>query len=131
MKIVSTFRHLEHTPALDQKIEEKSLKLKKYFDGNLEVFWTCSVREDGAHLAEIKLLGPKFEFHASGNSDSLYKSLDLAISKVEKQVHKVKEKRRERIHHKHSQPVREQLIAESEWDEQFWENKEEEAAKVS
>ena len=130
MKIVSTFKHLEHTPALDQKIEEKSQKFKKYFDGNLEVFWTCSVREDGAHLAEIKLLGPKFEFHASAHSDSLYKTLDLAVSKIEKQLHKKKEIRRDKIHHKHDQPVREQLIAEAEWDEEYWEDKEE-AAKVS
>ena len=130
MKIVSTFKHLEHTPALDQKIKEKSQKLKKYFDGNLEVFWTCSARESGDHHAEIKLLGPGFEFHASGHSDSLYKSLDLAISKVEKQLHKKKDKRRDHIHHKHDQPVREQLIAESEWDEKFWEDKEQ-TVKVS
>lgn len=127
MKIVSTFKHLEHTPALDQKIEEKSMKLKKYFDGNLEVFWTCSVKNDVDHQAEIKLLGSGFEFHATGNSDSLYKSLDLAISKVEKQVQKKKDKRRDKIHHKHDTPIREQLIAEGEKDEEFWEGREQES----
>lgn len=131
MKIVSTFRHLEHTPALDQKIEEKSKKLKKYFDGNLEVFWTCSVKNEIDHLAEIKLLGSGFEFHASGSSDSLYKSLDLAISKVEKQVQKKKDKRRDNIHHKHDQPIREKLVAESEKDEEYWEDKEHPSTKVS
>lgn len=120
MKIVSSFRNLEHTPALDEKIESKSQKLKKYFDGNLEVFWTCSV-EDGDHHAEIKLLGPGFEYHAKSHSETLYKSLDLAIGKVEKQVHKKKDMRRNHIHHKHDQPLKEQMIEDRASDENIWE----------
>ena len=37
MKIISTFKQLEHTEALDQKIEAKSQKLKKFFDGNFDI----------------------------------------------------------------------------------------------
>lgn len=129
MKIVSTFKHLEHTPALDQKIEEKSQKFKKFFDGNFEVIWTCSVQDDTKHLAEIKLLGPGFDFFASAHSDTLYKSLDLAVSKMEKQLHKKKQIRRDKIHHKHAPTVKDQFVAESEWDEQYWEDKKEQ--KVS
>ncbi len=120
MKIISSFRNLEHTPALDQKIEEKSQKLKKYFEGNLEIFWTCFV-EDGDHHAEIKLLGPGFEYHAKSSSKTLYKSLDIAINKVEKQVSKKKDIRRNHIHHKHEQPLRDQMIDERASDEDIWE----------
>ena len=55
MKIVSSFKHLEHTPSLDEKIQSKSKKLQKYFDGNIEVQWTCYVREDGEHCSDIKV----------------------------------------------------------------------------
>lgn len=126
MKIVSSFKHLEHTPALDQKIESKSQKLKKYFDGNFEVQWTCFVRDDGAHCAEIKLLGPSFEYHAAAHSETLYKSLDLVLNKIEKQIHKRKDKWRNKISQKHQGSVKEQLIAQSEWDEQYWEDKDSE-----
>ncbi len=123
MKIVSHFKHLEHTPALDEKIEAKSQKLKKFFEGNFEVQWTCYVRDDGAHCADVKCLGPNFEYHATAHSDSLYKTLDLAINKVEKQVHKKKEKWKSRISHKHQASVKDQQIAQGERDEEYWEDK--------
>lgn len=124
MKIVSSFKHLEHTPALDHKIQQKSQKLKKYFDGNFEVQWTCYVRDDGAQCAEIKLLGPSFEYHANAFADNLYKSLDKVVSKIERQVQKKKEKLRSRINHKHSPTFKDHQVAESEWDEEFWQEKE-------
>ncbi len=126
MKIVSSFKQLEHTEALDEKIKSKSQKLKKFFDGNFEVHWTCHVRDDGAHCAEIKLLGPSFEYHAAAHSDKLYKSLDLAINKIEKQVSKKKDKWKKRISHKHQPSVKDQQIAQVEWDEEYWETKKEE-----
>lgn len=123
MKIVSSFKHLDHTPALDEKIESKSQKLKKYFEGNFEVHWTCYVRDDGAHCAEIKLLGPSFEYHATAHSETLYKSLDLAVNKIEKQVSKKKDKWKSKISHKHQPSVKDQQIAQGEWDEEYWEDK--------
>lgn len=125
MKIVSTFKQLEHTPALDEKINSKSQKLKKYFEGNFEVHWTCYVRDDGAQCAEIKLLGPSFEYHATAQSEKLYKTLDLAINKIEKQVHKKKDKWRNPISRKHAPSVKDHQVAMSEQDEAYWEDKKE------
>lgn len=128
MKIVSSFKHLDHTPALDEKIESKSQKLKKYFDGNLEVHWTCYVRDDGAHCAEIKLLGPSFEYHAAAHSETLYKTLDMAVNKVEKQIHKKKDKWKKNISHKHKTTIKDQLLAQGEADEEYWEDREGDSA---
>lgn len=122
MKIVSSFKNLEHTDSLDQKIHEKSQKLQKYFEGNFEVQWTCFVREDGAHCADVKLIGPSFEYHASGHADSLYKTFDLVISKLVRQVQKKKEKWKAHINHKHSPSVKEVLLQEQKKDEEYWEN---------
>lgn len=128
MKIVSSFKQLEHTPALDEKIQDKSQKLKKYFEGNFEVHWTCYVRDDGAQCADIKLLGPSFEYHAQAHSEKLYKTLDLAISKIEKQVQKKKDKWKNHISHKHAPSVKDRQVEQQEWDEEYWEDKDKEMA---
>jgi putative sigma-54 modulation protein len=122
MKIVTSFKHMEHTPSLDQKIEEKSQKLKKYLNGNFEVQWTCYVRDDGAHCADIKLLGPTFEYHANAHSDRLYKTLDQAISKIEKQVQKKKSKFKDHKP-KHDHTLKGIQINDILEDEEFWEDR--------
>lgn len=103
MNVTITFKHLEHTPALDERIREKSTKLDKFFGGNLDVKWVCWVDEQGAQWAEIVLHGPHFECFARASSDSLYKSLDQVMHKAERQVEKHKSKRREHLHTKESQ----------------------------
>ena len=63
MKLKISFKHLKHTPALDERIKEKSEKLDKYFEGNTSVSWVCWVHGD-EHWAEIKVHGPGFDFFA-------------------------------------------------------------------
>jgi putative sigma-54 modulation protein len=109
MKVFSSFKSLEHTPALDEKIHEKSQKLQKYFEGNLEVHWTCYVRDDGSHCADTKVIGPSFEYHASAFSDSLYKAFDLVMHKIERQVQKRKSKWKD---HKKNQSLKNQWAEE-------------------
>lgn len=104
MKITISFQHLEHTPSLDERIREKSEKMKKYFDGNLNIKWNCYV-EDLNHFAEVTMFGPQFEYHAKAHSDSLYKTIDLCVEKLEKQVVKRKEKVKNRMHRKVKDPV--------------------------
>ena len=98
MRIKISFKHLEHTEAIDKAIHEKTKKLDKYFHGVTQVIWTCSV-ENGKHLAEVKILGPSFDFLARSKSDNLYKSLDLVLEKLEKQLEKKKDKWKNHIHH--------------------------------
>lgn len=126
MKIISSFKHLEHTPSLDEKIEQKSQKLKKFFEGNFEVQWTCSVVENGRQVAEVKIIGPSFEYHAAADSDKLYKSLDLVIQKIQRQVTKKKDKWKNHISRKHKTSVKDQQLAQSEWDENYWQERDEE-----
>ena len=97
MNLKISFKHLDHTPALDQRIKEKSEKLQKYFEGNLNVNWTCWVHGD-EHWAEIKLHGPKFDFFAKASADNMYKALDYTIEKMEKHVDRQKGMRRAKIH---------------------------------
>lgn len=95
MEIKIVFKHIEHTESLDSRIKEKSQKLEKFLGGVSKLHWTCSV-QDGTHKAEIKLMGPKYVYHSSGSSDSLYKALDLAVQKIERQLGKHKDKWKQR-----------------------------------
>ncbi len=99
MKMIISFKNIEHTDALDETIRKKTKKLEKYFDGLTEVYWTCCV-EDSQQCADVKFIGSQFEYLASAKSDTLYKAFDIAITKIEKQVKKKKEKWKDHIHDK-------------------------------
>ncbi|MGE3609864.1 MAG: ribosome-associated translation inhibitor RaiA [Bacteriovoracaceae bacterium] len=98
MNLKISFKHLDHTPALDQRIKEKSEKLEKYFQGNLNCHWVCWVK-DNVHWAEIKVHGPKFDYFAKGSADNMYKALDVVMDKIERQVEKKKDQNRNKLHH--------------------------------
>lgn len=96
MKIKSTFKNIEHTPALDERINEKSQKLVKYFDGSFDVQWTCHT-EMGMHHADLKIVAPMHTYSAKGESDNLYKAFDIVINKIQRQLDRQKGKWRNKI----------------------------------
>jgi putative sigma-54 modulation protein len=102
MKLTISFKHLEHTPALDEKIREKSDRLSKFFDDNFTVDWVCWV-EDNHHWAEMKVHGRKSNFFAKGSADTMYKVLDVVVEKMERQLEKHKQMITEKIHNDHSE----------------------------
>ncbi len=91
MKITTSFLHLEHTPALDLKIKESSEKLEKFFQSKGTLKWSCYVK-NGEHFAEIYYHAPSCEYHAKAWSENLYRSIDMAVEKIEKQAFKKKDK---------------------------------------
>ncbi len=97
MKLKISFKHFDHSPAVDARIKEKSEKLNKFFDGNCRISWTCYLN-DGNHYAEIEVYGPKFKYHAKANHENMYKSFDLVVDKIEKQLSKKKDKWKNNIH---------------------------------
>ncbi len=104
MKVTISFQNIEHTPALDERIQEKSKKLLKWMDGKTHIKWNCFVK-DNHHYAEVDCVGSKFEFHATARSDSLYKSIDMAIEKLEKQLSKKSTKLKNKIHRNRGQKL--------------------------
>lgn len=91
MKVSSSFLHFEHTPALDEKIKEASAKISKLFNEEGTMKWACSIK-NGEHCAEVNYFAPHGEYHASASSDTMYESIDLVLSKIEKQAFKQKDK---------------------------------------
>ena len=97
MTITINFKHLDHTESLDDKIRSKSERLYKFVEEDSKIEWTCSLNS-GEHLADLKIHSDLGAYQGTAKSDNLYKSLDLALSKVEKQLSKTKEKTKNRVH---------------------------------
>ena len=98
MNVIISFKHLDHTEALDEIIHRKTQKLEKYFEGNFDVHWVCWCDEKQSHWAEIKVHGHSFDFIAKASTDSMYKTLDQVIEKIDKQMSKQKTKLRNKVH---------------------------------
>ena len=104
MNLQINFHQIESTPSIKEKIEQKCEKLKKYFDGHFDVKWTCSTGKEGHH-SHVIVACDGFTINADSVKDDLYKTFDDAISKIEKQLAKKKEKLKDKIHHKHDSEV--------------------------
>lgn len=85
MNVNITFRHMEHTPALDQLIRDKSEKFSKWFGPSVDVRWTCWV-EGTAHSSEVSIHTGQAEYFAKARADDLYKTFDLVVQKIQNQV---------------------------------------------
>lgn len=88
MNLTVSFKHLEHTPALDEKIKEKAAKLEKFLDGDMNVKWMCRV--DGhQQSSEVEITGFRGEpIFASSTADDLYKTFDDVVQKLSRQIKK-------------------------------------------
>lgn len=97
MKLTLFFKNIKHTPAIDSRIEEKSQHFSKYFKGSFEVQWYCYAKT-GTHVTNICLIGEGYRCRATASSENLYKSFDIVLEKMMRQLQKRKEKSRDKIH---------------------------------
>lgn len=107
MNLQINFHQIESTPSIKDKIEQKCEKLKKFFDGNFDVKWTCSTGKEGHH-SHVIVAADGFTINADSVKDDLYKTFDDAINKVEKQLVKRKSQIKDKIHHKHDPKIQEE-----------------------
>ena len=85
MALQITFRHMEHTPALDELIREKSLKFNKWFGEDTKVQWTCWV-EGLEQWSEARVHTRGKDYFAKASADDLYKTFDMVTQKIHNQM---------------------------------------------
>lgn len=85
MNLNITFRHMDHTPALDSVIKEKSLKFEKWFGDSTDVRWTCW-KEGVNFCSEVSIHNDQQDFFAKAHDDDLYKTFDDVINKIQNQA---------------------------------------------
>jgi ribosome hibernation promoting factor len=87
MQVMVTFRHVEPTEGLRQHAEDKVQRVHKYLRRPIEAHVILSV-EKQRHIAEVQLSANHLNVTATEETDDLYSAIDLAMSKIERQVKK-------------------------------------------
>ena len=93
MRISFTSRHFKATKRLRGYAEERARSLKKFYDGIID----CDIVLDYEKLDQIAEIAIKVygqRLVAIEKSDDIFKSIDLAVEKLERQVKKYKGKLR-------------------------------------
>ncbi len=108
MRITFTARHFKAPDSLKEFAETKVHKLKKYYDGIIDCDITL-VHEKLIHVADISVKVYGQHLRAVEKSDDIFKSIDNAVEKLERQVKKYKQKLRA---HSADEPVSSEIIEE-------------------
>jgi ribosome hibernation promoting factor len=87
MQVMVTFRHVEPSEGLRQYAEEKVQRVHKYLRRPIEAHVILSVLKH-RHVAEVQVTANHLNITATEETDDLYSAIDLAMSKVERQVQK-------------------------------------------
>ncbi|HNR66522.1 MAG TPA: ribosome-associated translation inhibitor RaiA [bacterium] len=93
MRITFTARHFKTSERLKEFAEERVKKLAKYYDGilDIEIVLDYIKQEQVAELV-AKVYGTRLA--VIEKSDDMYKSIDLAVDKLERQLKRYKGKMR-------------------------------------
>lgn len=102
MEIKLTGRHFEVSPSVKEHLELKATKLTKFYDSVDSVEIIIEGVEDGKYVAEVIAKGgrstPFVVKEAGSEDDNLYKVIDAAFDKAERQLKKAKGKERNPMH---------------------------------
>lgn len=93
MKYNISGKNIELTRALENAVEEKIVKLNKYFNDNVTAQITLSV-EKLSHIIEITIPFNGSVLRAEVEGKNMYNIMDDAVAVIEKQVNKFKNKLR-------------------------------------
>ena len=90
MLIQISFKHMKSSDHLKEYANEKSERLKKYFDGKIHITWTLSVEKAG-HIAHCHLVGNHMDYFGEGTEENMHAAIDTTIDRIEAQIRKHKE----------------------------------------
>lgn len=105
MQIMVTFRQVEPSAGLRRHAEEKIQRIRKFLRRPIEAHVTLSVLKR-RHIAEVQLSANHLNLTATEETGDLYSAIDLAMTKLERQVKKHVAKR-----HNHKGPAARAAVA--------------------
>ena len=95
MQISITFRNMESTDALKEYANKKIGKLKKYLNSSFEAKVNLSVDKKNQHMASVNLYSNTgINIQGEETTKDMYSSIDLVVSKLERQIKKHRQKLR-------------------------------------
>ncbi len=109
MQINLTGHHIDITPALRNYVNEKLEKLARHFDGVGNVHVVLAV-EKMVQKAEAKLHVSGADLFADAESENMYAAIDALADKLDRQVIKHKEKRKDHRGRNKGFPIKDEVI---------------------
>lgn len=91
MRVSVIAKNTTATPALKEMIEKKLSKVKRYFDPEVEAKTTLSVQKNKQKV-EITIPFNGIILRAEESTEDMYKSIDLVVAKLERQIRKQRTK---------------------------------------
>ncbi len=101
MQVMVTFRHVDPTEGLRQHAEAKVQHAVRFLRRAIEAHVILSV-EKQRHIAEVQVSGSHLNLTAAEETTDLYSAIDLATSKLERQVKKQMAKYKDRKTNNHA-----------------------------
>ena len=101
MQLSTTFRHMDGSQAVREYAADKLEKIRKYFNKDpISAHAVFAVERGFNHVADINITLPNgIVINAKEVTEDMYSSIDLATARIERQVRKWKEKRRDHKPH--------------------------------
>ena len=99
MLFTITGKHIEITDAIRIHAEEKTEKLPKYYNSINQVEVIIDGSDNGSSSVEVIARAEHSNiFIATETGDDVYKCIDMAVHKLERQLHRKKEKQHNNKH---------------------------------
>ena len=90
MQIDHVFMGIESGKEIKAFVDDKTSKLKKYFQGKIHAKWVLS-KEKEDFSAHLHVLGNSIDYFGEAQTDDILSSVELALDHVERQLKKHKE----------------------------------------
>ena len=90
MQIDYVFKSFDSGTEIKTFIDDKTSKLKKYFDGKIHAKWTFT-QEKAGYISHLHVMGNNIDYFGEAKNDNLLSSIEEAVERVEKQLKKHKE----------------------------------------
>ena len=104
MNVIVKGKNTVVSPALSEYVEKKLNKLTKQFKSVGDVVCLFKV-EKNDHIAEISFPAGNIMLRAEERTKDMYASIDLALEKIERQIHKYKTRLAKRKYNNFAEPV--------------------------
>lgn len=98
MKTTITAKNMVVTQATTNRVMRKTSKMERYLNPNTEIFVRLAKEKNGRRTCEITVPFEGVVLRAESSSDdNLYVSIDTALAKLERQIHKHRSKLEKRL----------------------------------
>ncbi len=98
MKTTITAKNMVVTPGINDRVMKKTSKMGRYLGPNTEIFVRLAKEKNNRRTCEITVPFEGVVLRAeASNDDNLYVSIDQALAKLERQIHKHRTKLGKRL----------------------------------